>query len=141
MFIVINKTPQVFKASSSVTELVKSTICAKVNYPHFSKPFYSPACTLSCSDFCGSKHNKRKPKCASDPHKVEKYLFLPNTFTDSYDIFTDSILFNKGDCGRGGIPEDFLFCPSADPSLQITFTSFEVQSYLSHLLICCRRLM
>ena len=70
------KSLQVSEASSSVTELVKSTICAKVTHPHFAKPFYSPACTLSCSDFCGSKHKQQNPKCASDPHKVGKYLLF-----------------------------------------------------------------
>ena len=65
---------QVHGAPSSVTEMVKASVCSKVSFSHISKPFYNPCCTLNCKDICGSSHRKVKPKC-------EEYHQVRNTYT------------------------------------------------------------
>ena len=62
---------QVQGAPISVTEMVKSSVCAKVSFNHISKPFYNPCCTLNCKDICGSTHRKGRPKC-QEYHQVRK---------------------------------------------------------------------
>ena len=54
---------QVREAPTTVTQLVKTTVCPKTSVPWLTKDFYSPTCILSCKEVCGAKHSKRSPKC------------------------------------------------------------------------------
>ena len=61
------------EAPSSVTELVKKTVCPKITRPHMKESFYSPNCVLTCKEVCAGKHRKRNPKC-HDVHQVKNHI-------------------------------------------------------------------
>jgi hypothetical protein len=80
------------------------------------KEFYSPACVLTCKEVCGGpgKH-KKDPKCKT-VHQVILRVAKKNCN------------ISQGACAQGCLPDDFLFCPSADQDTLISFTTFKVSS-------------
>ena len=82
--------------------LLKSRICEKKTLPYSedeSHTYYDPRCIkgmYSCSDMCGGRCQK---SCQDDSHQA--------------------------DCGRGRLPDDFLFCPSrGEHSTSLEYISY-----------------
>ena len=105
---------KVSAAPSTASALVKGSVCPKVAVNHHEQPFYNPVCIFNCKDICGQRHLRRKPKC-KDFHKV--CLLFSHLFP------------SQGDCARGRLTERVLYCPSTNPDLKLTFTSFEVPKH------------
>ena len=73
---------QVKNQTSSIDEMLKSSVCKKATVPHMKKTIYDPSCLVYCADLCGVRCknlcNKTHNEC-SRGKLTESFLYCPSS--------------------------------------------------------------